>query len=121
MGVPLDDRPFRYLIDPNTGVKNPETIPLIVVRMIYNIMSSDSVGTLEQRYIKAFKIAVDSFAQRHVIRITEGSIVLESDGIRQEVLARAKQDSLAKNIWFMERMREIQQEQERIAGNSGSA
>lgn len=116
MAKQLDNRPFNYKIDYNTAVRSPGSLPLIAVRQIHSIMISDSTGTLEQRFIKAFKITISSLAERNLIRIIDGTVVLVDEGMRRELEAKTKQDSVEKNVRFNQWMGTIAQEQDRLAG-----
>ena len=112
MATPLDDRPFIYAISPDEGIKNPTHIPLFVVRLIYSIMDKDKAQNLNERYIKAFQIAITNFVKSNDIRIMDGIIVKTGFGDKKEVLARAKSDSISINIKFNQWMAKLAQDRD---------
>lgn len=110
MSTPLDDRPFVYTVSPDMGIKTPSSLPLIVVRKIYKMMEKDNLQTLKERYVKAFKIAVTDYVKMHYIIARDSTITLTGEGVRKEVKATAKSDSIAINIKFKQWMDKLNQD-----------
>lgn len=112
-----DDRPFIHKISPEVGITSPGSLPLIVIRRIYKIMDGDSQGDLAQRYDKAFKIAIDAMVRERLIRIFNGSVLLEAPGAAKEIEARtSKTDTRMMVIRFNQWMEVLTRQRAREAG-----
>lgn len=112
-----DDRPFVHKISPDVGINSPGSLPLIVIRRIYQIMEKDDRGDLSQRYDKAFKIAIDRMVTERLIKIFNGAVLLDTIGVPKEVEARTtKPDTRAMVIRFTQWMETIVRDRARKAG-----